>query len=71
MHRTADWYAPDYYANTPVTTPQGQTDGNKKVRRGGSYHCPVHMVRPGYRSADDPTKTYSVVGFRIVAEPNH
>ncbi|MEA2080104.1 MAG: SUMF1/EgtB/PvdO family nonheme iron enzyme [Pseudomonadota bacterium] len=68
---TADWYAPDYYVNTPAVAPQGQADGNKKVRRGGSYHCQVHMVRPGYRSADDPARTYSVVGFRLIAEPNH
>ena len=68
---TADWYAPDYYANIAVVAPQGPADGNKKVRRGGSYHCPVHMVRPGYRSADDPARSYSVVGFRLVAEPNH
>jgi sulfatase modifying factor 1 len=68
---TADWYAPDYYANAAVAAPSGPDDGNKKVRRGGSYHCPVHMVRPGYRSADDPTQSYSVVGFRLVTEPNH
>jgi sulfatase modifying factor 1 len=66
---TADWYAPDYYAKAPDTSPQGPADGNKKLRRGGSYHCPIHLVRPGYRSADAPTQTYSVVGFRLVAEP--
>ncbi len=68
---TADWYAPDYYANAPDITPQGPADGDKKLRRGGSYHCPMHLVRPGYRSADAPNQTYSVVGFRLVAEPNH
>ena len=68
---TADWYAPGYYANAPIVAPQGPANGSKKVRRGGSYHCPVHLVRPGYRSADDPAQTYSVVGFRLVAEPNH
>ena len=68
---TADWYAPDYYANTPVVAPQGPADGNKKLRRGGSYHCSIHLVRPGYRSANAPTQAYSVVGFRLAAEPNH
>ena len=68
---TADWYAPDYYANAPDINPQGPAAGNKKLRRGGSYHCPMHLVRPGYRSADTPTQAYSVVGFRLVAKPSH
>jgi sulfatase modifying factor 1 len=68
---TTDWYAPDYYSNTPVIAPQGPAIGNKKLRRGGSYHCSMHLVRPGYRSADTPTQAYSVVGFRLVAAQNH
>lgn len=65
---TADWYAPDYYAKAPAVNPQGPAEGRKKVRRGGSYHCALHLVRPGYRAADAPDQTYSVIGFRLVAE---
>jgi formylglycine-generating enzyme required for sulfatase activity len=66
---TGDWYAPDYYANTPTVSPRGPGEGTKKVRRGGSFHCQVHLVRPGYRAADTPDTRYSVIGFRVVAEP--
>lgn len=68
---TADWYAADQYAVAETINPQGPANGGKKVRRGGSYHCQVHLVRPGYRSADDPDQSYSVVGFRLVAELSH
>ena len=64
-----DWYNPSTYANSTNSNPQGPTEGDKKVRRGGSYHCPPHLIRPGYRSADLPTKAYSVLGFRLVATP--
>jgi len=66
-----DWYAPDQYAHSERINPQGPEQGDKKTRRGGSYHCPLHLVRPGYRSADKPDVRYSVVGFRLVAEPLH
>jgi sulfatase modifying factor 1 len=66
---TGDWYAPDYYANSPLVSPAGPSMGTKKIRRGGSFHCQVHLVRPGYRSADTPDTRYSVIGFRLVAAP--
>ena len=43
-------------------------EGFAKVRRGGSYHCPIHLLRPGYRAANKPGIAYSVQGFRLVAE---
>lgn len=64
----SDWYSPTTYANSRTENPQGPAEGSKKVRRGGSYHCPVHLVRPGYRSAETPDKAYSVLGFRLVVE---
>lgn len=65
-----DWYAPDQYAVAETDNPQGPARGDKKIRRGGSYHCPVHLVRPAYRSADKPGVAYSVVGFRLIADPS-
>ncbi len=64
----ADRYQPDYYAGSVRLDPQGPTVGAKRVRRGGSYHCKSHMVRPGYRAADAPDKRYSVLGFRVLLE---
>lgn len=29
-----DWYAPDYYANSPVLNPKGPENGTEKVKRG-------------------------------------
>lgn len=65
---TADWYAADSYSVAPRRDPQGPGQGTKKIRRGGSYHCPLHMTRVGYRAADNPGKRYSVLGFRVVAQ---
>lgn len=65
----SDWYKPNSYANSTHENPQGPVEGDKKVRRGGSYHCPAHLIRPGYRAADLPSKAYSVLGFRLVSAP--
>lgn len=65
----SDWYHPESYKNSALKNPQGPVTGTKKVRRGGSYHCPPHLIRPGYRAADLPSKAYSVLGFRLVAIP--
>ncbi|HHJ34438.1 MAG TPA: formylglycine-generating enzyme family protein [Gammaproteobacteria bacterium] len=64
----SDWYSPAAYTQSEKISPQGPGQGDKKVRRGGSYHCPPHLIRPGYRAADLPSKAYSVLGFRLVAE---
>ena len=64
-----DWYARDTYATSKADDPAGPADGFAKVRRGGSYHCPIHLLRPGYRAANKPGTAYSVQGFRLVAEP--
>ena len=71
----ADWYSPETYAiragaKSAVTNPAGPEQGTKKVRRGGSYHCPPHLIRSAYRAADNPEKAYSVLGFRLIAEKN-
>ena len=65
---TADWYAPDTYKTGQRTNPMGPETGEVRVRRGGSYHCPIHMTRVGLRSADEPGRRYSVLGFRVIAE---
>jgi len=64
----ADWYSPNTYSQSVTINPQGPEQGTKKIRRGGSYHCPPHLIRPAYRAADNPQKAYSVLGFRLVAE---
>ena len=63
----SDWYSPTAYKTSSQVNPQGPRQGTKKVRRGGSFHCPPHMIRSAYRAANTPTASYSVTGFRLVA----
>lgn len=65
---TDDWYASDIYTKGLRVDPKGAKEGFAKVRRGGSYHCPLHLTRPGYREANKPEVGYEVVGFRVVIE---
>ncbi len=64
---TQDWYAPATYKEGKRVDPTGPHTGKSKVRRGGSYHCPLYQVRPGYRSANPTDTAYSVFGLRVVA----
>ena len=63
-----DWYAGNTYTSATRIDPEGPRQGQSRVRRGGSYHCPLHMVRPGYRSANPPATRYDVFGLRVIAE---
>jgi sulfatase modifying factor 1 len=64
----SDWYSPTTYTSATRINPQGPTKGTKKVRRGGSFHCPPHLIRSAYRAINSPDKSYSVQGFRLIAE---
>ncbi|TCK18721.1 formylglycine-generating enzyme required for sulfatase activity [Thiogranum longum] len=64
-----DGYARDTYRKAKRVDPTGPVNAAAKVRRGGSYHCPLHLIRPGYRSANPPGTRYEVLGFRVVAQP--
>lgn len=64
----ADHYQPDYYAKSPAADPAGPETGDRRVRRGGSYHCAPHLLRVNYRAADPPDTRYSVIGFRVLRE---
>ena len=63
-----DRYHPDTYTRRRRIDPQGPVEGTARVRRGGSYHCPLYQTRPAYRSANTPDTAYSVISFRLVAE---
>jgi formylglycine-generating enzyme required for sulfatase activity len=73
---TADWYAPDYYKNSPQQDPLGPgpapTAGQKKplkVMRGGDYTSDAAVCRSAarkYGSADDYATPRT--GFRVVLE---
>ena len=63
-----DWYGPNTYTKSSRVDPKGPNKGLSKVRRGGSFHCPLQLTRPGYRGANRPNIGYEVVGFRLIAE---
>jgi formylglycine-generating enzyme required for sulfatase activity len=64
----SDNYAPGTYEEGQYIDPVGPEQGRSRVRRGGSYHCPLYQTRPGYRSANSADTAYSVIGFRVVAQ---
>jgi sulfatase modifying factor 1 len=72
----ADWFAPDYYGissvSTPVSSPTGPASGVSRVQRGGSYLCHESYCwryRVDSRSANTPDSTAGNVGFRVAARP--
>ncbi|MDB6112500.1 MAG: hypothetical protein JWR69_4250 [Pedosphaera sp.] len=73
----ADWYRPDYYAQSPAKNPAGPDDSfdpeepgaKKRVQRGGSYLCHesyCSSYRPGARMKCTPDTSLSHTGFRCV-----
>ena len=73
----ADWYLPDYYANSPANNPPGpdtSLDPNepavmKRVQRGGSFLCTdlyCSGYKPATRMKSTPDTGLSHSGFRCV-----
>ena len=73
----ADWYRPNYYANSTKSNPTGPADSDdpsepglpKRVQRGGSFLCTdqyCSRYMPGGRGKGAPDTGASNVGFRCV-----
>ena len=65
---TADWHSNNYYAASPLLDPKGPSDGNVRVRRGGSWHSWALYARCSYRNWNSPATRYTLVGMRLVRE---
>ncbi len=65
----ADWYAPDYYGRSPGSDPQGPTQGDRRVVRGGCWNHIPHMCRGATRIAYVPDCRLLTLGFRCVRTP--
>ncbi len=64
----SDWYAKDYYANSPQNNPKGPEDGQYKVIRGGSVFSTAESCRNTMRMNLDPKLREAGVGLRLVLQ---
>ena len=59
----SDWYAADFYQNSPQSNPQGPGSGEYKVLRGGSWFFLVQYVRSASATSTVPRTVSSASGF--------
>jgi len=60
----SDWFAENYYANSPSKNPQGPKTGTRRASRGGSWRHQIKITRVAARSSIPPIFKYSDYGFR-------
>jgi len=60
-----DWFGADYYANSPVTDPQGPTQSGNRVYRGGGWDYRAENCRSANRGRFEPEGRNNVLGFRV------
>ena len=61
-----DWYAEDYYRNSPKDDPQGPGTGECRVLRGGSWYGAATVCRSASRGGNGPAIRGDGGGFRVV-----
>lgn len=64
----ADWYAENYYSNSPEANPTGPLNGADKVLRGGAWGYYEDGVRSADRGWSAPSEAYRNGGFRCVVD---
>jgi len=62
-----DWYAGDYYVNSPKENPQGPGAGEYRVLRGGSFSFNLYNTRCAYRNWFGPGYGLTDFGFRLLS----
>ncbi|MBP3693512.1 MAG: formylglycine-generating enzyme family protein, partial [Thermoguttaceae bacterium] len=66
----SDWYASDYYVESPTSDPTGPNSGSVRVDRGGSWLSNAELCRSAFRFCDEPGYRNFSLGFRLVlADP--
>jgi len=65
----ADWYDPKYYSRSPGRNPQGPSQGDCKVARGGAWTSSEMDIRCANRVYGRPFKRIAFTGFRCVWVP--
>ena len=61
-----DWYASDYYGNSPSVNPPGPASGSGRVLRGGSWYDDADYCRISYRNFYAPAIRNYGYGFRLL-----
>jgi len=64
----SDWYGADYYSQSPGQNPQGPSEGEFRVMRGGSWGSPPEFLRCAKRERQPPMQRLNRIGFRCVRE---
>lgn len=64
-----DYYAEDYYAESPRINPAGPERGRARVIRGGSWYSKLECLRTSKRAKLPPGDSYTIVGFRLAITP--
>ena len=68
-----DFYASEYYAQSPSSNPRGPAEGRERALRGGSWKSSADSCRSRYRvgdaSVDDTCLANDGIGFRCVRRP--
>jgi serine/threonine-protein kinase len=59
-----DWYSDAYYRDAAPLNPEGPSEGNERVLRGGSWRSDPYNARGSYRFSAAPDQTDSTWGFR-------
>jgi len=65
----ADWYDYEYYSSSPYENPQGPSDGEYRVLRGGSWRSGFYSLHVAYRDGYFPVIKTVLIGFRCAASP--
>ncbi len=61
----ADWYDPEYYAQSPPHDPRGPATGEERVYRGGGWFNCTRGCRSASRSGGRPENRHLTLGFRV------
>jgi len=64
----SDWYAQDYYTESPSANPQGAATGLRRASRGGAWRHHIKIARCAARSSLPPDFRYADYGFRVAAD---
>lgn len=64
----SDWYGENYYAASPVDDPQGASNGDVRVRRGGGWNSFPIWLRSSFRNINTPGSRCLNLGFRVARD---